>query len=146
MMSTSITIPQVLAAFTLTRTGKICLFALCLCCCCCLMSECRSPLRSKRILFSKLRDACGHGQDQKEKQCSVTLPKPFIDSALLEQHHHASVPTSQAYQTFVCCKQARGQRAESTAAGTTRTYRRSLPQMDTPSTLYIGKAGGKAAT
>ena len=146
MMSTSITIPQVFAAFTLTRTGKICLIALCLCCCC-LISECRSPLRSKRILFSKLRDACGHGQDQKEKQCSATLPlcKPFIDSAQLE-HHHASVPTFQAYQTFVCCKQARGQRAESTAAGTTRTYRRSLPQMDSPSTLYIGKAGGKAAT
>ena len=31
----------------------------------------------------------------------------IIDSALLEQHHHAAEPVSQAIKVFVGCKQAR---------------------------------------
>jgi len=47
-----------------------------------------------------------HGQDQAEKQWWALRFGPgasgfIIDSALLERHHHAAEPTSEAYQSFL---------------------------------------------
>jgi len=47
-----------------------------------------------------------HGQDQAEKQWWALRYGPgasgfIIDSALLERHHHAAEPTSEAYQSFL---------------------------------------------
>jgi len=76
-----------------------------------------------------------HGQDQAEKHWWALRFGPgasgfIIDSALLEQHHHAAEPTSQAYQSLLLVASKRDATVQSLAnvldrfaAGTKRTFR-----------------------
>ena len=78
----------------------------------------------------------GHGQDQVEKQWWALRFGPgasgfIIDSALLEQHHHAAEPTSQAYESFLLVASKRDATVQSLAnvlnryaAGSQRAFAR----------------------
>ena len=80
----------------------------------------------------------GHGQDQAEKQWWALRFGPgasgfIIDSALLEQHHHAAEPTSEVYQSFLLVASKRDATVQCLvnvlnryAAGTQRTLRRAV--------------------
>jgi len=76
-----------------------------------------------------------HGQDQAQKQWWALRFGPgasgfIIDSALLEQHYHAAVPTSQGYESFLLVASRRDATVQCLAdvlnryaAGTKRTCR-----------------------
>ena len=77
--------------------------------------------------------SCGRDQDQAEKQWwalrfGLGASGFIIDSALLEQHHHKAVPTSQAYQSVLLAASKRDATVQCLAnvlnryaAGTKRT-------------------------